>query len=93
MAESIEFDSDHENRKHLASHKVSPDEFEQLLNNDPLDLNYELIDYEERYRSVGLTNGGRLLLVVWTIRDGRVRAITAFPAGVSDRAAFLEKTK
>ena len=77
----------------MASRKVSPDDFEQLLNNDPLELNYELIDYEERYRSVGLTYGGRLLSVVWTIRDGRVRAITAFPASVLDRTAFLEKTK
>ena len=35
-------------------------EFEQVLNNDPLDLDYEVIDGEERYRSIGLTNQGRL---------------------------------
>ena len=57
---AIEFDWDDENRKHLAAHKVTPAEFEQVLNNDPLDLDYELIDEEERYRSVGLTNAGRL---------------------------------
>ncbi len=93
MASRIEFDWDDENRKHLAAHKVAPAEFEQLLNNDPVDLDYELIDNEERYRSVGLTNGGRLLSVAWTIRNGMVRAITAFPAGVSDRKAFLERPK
>ena len=60
---------------------------------DPSDLNFELIDNEERYRSVGLTNGGRLLSVAWTIRKGKVRAITAFPASVSDRKAFLERPK
>ena len=60
-ASGIEFDWDYENKKHLDAHKVAPAEFEQLLNNDPLDLNFELIDNEERYRSVGLTNGGRLL--------------------------------
>ena len=64
-----------------------------MLYNDPIDLNFELIDNEERYRSVGITDGGRLLSVVWTIRDGKVRAITAFPAAVSDRKAFLEKPK
>jgi uncharacterized DUF497 family protein len=64
-----------------------------LLNNDPVDLNFELIDDEERYRSVGLTNGGRLLSVAWTIRNGKVRAITAFPASVSGRKAFLERPK
>ena len=93
VAGGIEFDWDDENRKHLAAHKVAPAEFEELLNNDPVDLNYELLDNEERYRSVGLTNGGRFLSVVWTIRNGKVRAITAFPASVSDRKAFLERPK
>jgi uncharacterized DUF497 family protein len=91
VAGGIEFDWNDENRKHLAAHKVTPSEFEQLLNNDPVDLDYERIDHEDRYRSVGLTNGGRLLSVVWTIRNGKVRAITAFPAGTEDRKAFLER--
>jgi len=91
VAEGIDFDWDDENKRHLGAHKVAPTEFEQLLNNNPLDLNFELVNNEERYRSVGLTNGGRLLSVVWTIRNGKIRAITAFPAGVSDREAFLER--
>jgi uncharacterized DUF497 family protein len=77
----------------LGAHKVTPAEFEQLLNNDPIELNFELMYKEERYRSVGLTDGGRLLSVAWTIRKGKVRAITAFPASVSDRKAFLERSK
>ena len=91
VAGEIEFDWDDENRKHLAAHQVTPAEFEQMLNNDPVDLEYDRIDDEERYRSVGLTKGGRLLSVAWTIRNGKVRAITAFPATVSDRKAFLER--
>jgi uncharacterized DUF497 family protein len=87
----IEFDWDDENKKHLNAHNVSPAEFEQLLNNNPIDLNFELIDSDERHRSVGLTKAGRFLSVVWTIRNGKVRAITAIPASVSDRKAFLEK--
>jgi uncharacterized DUF497 family protein len=90
-ASGIEFDWDDENKKHLAAHKVTPAEFEQMLNNDPLDLDYDLIDGEERYRSVGLTNGGRLLSAAWMIRNGKIRAITAFPASVSDRKAYLER--
>ena len=91
MAGGIEFDWDGENKKHLDAHNVTPAEFEQLLNNDPVDLSFELIRNEERYRSVGLTNAGRLLSVAWTIRKGKVRAITAFPASVSDKEAFLER--
>ena len=93
MALEIEFDWDDANRKHLAAHKVTPDEFEQLIGNDPLDLDYEQIDNKVRYRSIGLTNGGRLISVVWTIRNGKIRAVTAFAAGVSDRKAFFERTK
>ncbi|MCZ2073647.1 MAG: BrnT family toxin [Bryobacterales bacterium] len=93
MAGGIEFDWDDGNKMHLAAHKVAPAEFEQVLNNDPIDVAFDLTGGEERYRSVGLTNGGRLLSVAWTIRNGKVRAITAFPAGVSDRKAFLEKPK
>jgi uncharacterized DUF497 family protein len=93
VAGKIEFDWDDEDRKHLAAHKVAPAEFEQVLNNDPVDLHYGLLDNEERYRSVGFTNGGRLLSVAWTIRSGIVRAITAFPASPSDRMAFLERLK
>jgi len=93
VAGEIEFDWDEENRKHLAAHKVEAVEFEQLLSNNPVDLDFELIDNEERYRSVGLTDRGRILSTAWTIRNGKVRAITAFPASVSDRKAFLERTK
>jgi uncharacterized protein len=93
VSSGIEFDWDDENKKHLGAHKVAPPEFEQVLNNDPIDLDFDLIGDEERYRSVGLTDSGRLLSVAWTIRNGKVRAITAFPASVSDRKAFLEKHK
>ena len=56
-------------------------------------LRSELVADEERYRSVGLTDHGRLLSAVWTIRDGKIRAITAFRATIADRKAFLENTK
>ena len=88
MASGIEFDWDDENRKHLAAHKVAPAEFEQLLNNGPVDLDYELIDNEERYRSVGLTNGGRLLTVAWTIRNGKAIAFREYTDTQRLAAAF-----
>jgi uncharacterized protein len=89
----IEFDWDDENRRHLAAHKVRPIEFEQLLHNDPLDVDYVSINSEERYRSVGLTNAGRVLSAVWTVRNGKVRAVTAFPASSSDKRAFLKRSQ
>jgi predicted DNA binding CopG/RHH family protein/uncharacterized DUF497 family protein len=67
----IEFDWDAGNTKHLAAHKVTPAEFEQLMSNDPLELDYLVIDGEGRYRSIGITNGGRILSAAWTIRGAR----------------------
>ena len=93
MAGGIEFDWDAENTKHLAAHKVTPAEFEQVLNNDPLDLDYDVIDGEDRYRSIGLTDRGRFLRVAWTVRDGKIRAVTAFPASASNKKAFLEQPR
>jgi len=90
---AIEFDWDEDNTKHLAAHKVTPVEFEQALTADPLDLDYESINGEERYRSVGPTKRGRLLSVVWTVRNGKVRAVTAFPASISDTQAFFERSQ
>ena len=93
MPEEIEFDWDEGNITHLAAHQVTPAEFEQVLNNGPLDLDYELIDNEERYRAVGLTSGGRLLSVVFMVRNGRIRGVTAFPASTLDKKALLERTQ
>jgi uncharacterized DUF497 family protein len=93
VAGEIEFDWDDGNTTHLAAHGVTPAEVEQAMNNDPLDLDYAAIDDEERYRSVGLTNEGRFLLVVWTVRRGKLRAVTAFPASVSNKKAFLERSR
>jgi uncharacterized protein len=93
VGNGIEFDWDAENKKHLAAHKVTSVEFEQVFKSDPLDLAYDLVDREERYRSVGLTDRGRMLSVVWTIRNGKIRAVTAFPASVFDRRAYLMSRK
>ena len=90
MGGGIEFEWDDDNVKHLAAHRVTIGEFEQVMNNDPLDVDFDVIDNEPRYRSVGLTDGGRLLSVGW---KGKLRAVTAFPAGVSDRKAFLARVQ
>lgn len=93
MAGGIEFDWDDANTKHLAAHGIMPAEFEQVMNNDPLDMDFDMIDDEERYRSVGITSGGRFLLVVWTLRRGKARADTAFPASVANKLAFLKRSQ
>jgi uncharacterized DUF497 family protein len=70
---------------------VTPAEFEQAMNADPLDLDCEIVNDEERYRAVGLTDGGRFLLLVYTVRSDKIRAVTAFSASASNKRDFLER--
>jgi len=59
--------------------------------NEPLDLEYETETGEERYKLLGATQRGRVLVAIWTVRRGRVRAITAYEAEKRLRAVYLEQ--
>jgi uncharacterized DUF497 family protein len=76
----FEFDWDAGNIRHLGRHKITPREFEEVLLNDPLDLEYQTEGGEDRYKSLGATRNGRILIAVWTIYRGKIRAVTAYPA-------------
>src|ERR1022692_3452149 len=45
---------DDANRDHIARHRVAPEEAEQVIDNDPLDLDAETVDGEERTPSIGV---------------------------------------
>ena len=77
-APEIDFDWDEANIGHVARHGVLPDETEQVILNDPLDLGMEIVEGEERFLNLGATVKGRVLLVVTTWREDRVRVVTAF---------------
>jgi uncharacterized DUF497 family protein len=71
-------DWDEANLIQLARHSVFPEEAEQVILNDPVDLGMEIVEGEERYLNLGETVQGRILLVVTTWREYRVRVVTAF---------------
>jgi len=74
----IDFDWDEANIGHIARHSVLPEEAEQVILNDPVDLGMEIVESEERYLNLGATSQGRVLLIVTTWREGCVRVVTAF---------------
>lgn len=76
----IEFDWDEENIEHLAQHQISPEEAEQVILNRPLDLESYIRNGEDRTVQIGETDEGRILIVVSTMRDKKVRVVTAWPA-------------
>jgi predicted DNA binding CopG/RHH family protein/uncharacterized DUF497 family protein len=92
VGEAIEFDWDDENTKHLAAHKVTRAEFEQAMNSDPIDLDCDVIDDEDRYRAVGVTDNGAFLLLVYTIRNGEGPGCDRIPRQCLESAEFSGET-
>jgi uncharacterized protein len=86
------FDWDEANSSHIAEHGVTQAEAEQVVLNDPLDLQVQMRGGEERLVQVGETDAGRILVVVTTWREGNVRVVTAFPAKKKIRD-FYERQK
>ena len=74
------FDWDDANRKHVAEHGVKSSEAEEVIANNPIDLEVQLRNGEERVLQIGETNALRILVVVTTWRGRRIRVVTAFPA-------------
>ncbi len=89
MPEELSFDWDKRNIRHIGRHGVAADEVEQVFANEPLDIDFDVVGAEERWTSIGHTNLLRVLVVVWAIRDGSVRPITAFEASEVARAEYL----
>lgn len=86
----IEFDWDAQNTRHLKRHRVTPEEFEELMNGDPVYVEYQPQNDERRYKVLGVTEAGRVLIGIWTPREGRVRAVTAYAAGRLYRDLYRE---
>ena len=82
MDEGPAFEWDVHNLDHIARHDVSREEVEQALAGDLLDLDYRVTEEgEDRWAAAGRTVQGRILVIVWTVREyGICRPITAYLA-------------
>lgn len=89
----LQFDWNSANISHLAKHDISPAEAEQVILNEPIDIGFDLRDGEERIAQIGETNTGRMLVVITTIRQERIRIVTAFPAKKRLRNFYLTQRK
>ena len=93
--EKSRFDWDRHNIAHVAEHKVTPEEVEQVLLNDPIfiETRIDRKSGEERILELGHTNAGRVLFVAWTPRGALPRPVTAYSAKRKVRAAYMQKRK
>jgi uncharacterized DUF497 family protein len=79
----LNFDWDAANRNHLARHGVTPQEAEEVVLGDPLDIELQTAEGsggEERILHVGETRKGRILELVSTWRGGKARILSAWDA-------------
>jgi uncharacterized DUF497 family protein len=90
----MNFSWDSANIAHIARHGVTREEAEQVLQNDPLDLERQIQNCEERFVHLGETNAGRIVFVIVTVRQDTLRVVSAFPADKAIRKHYLnEKAK
>lgn len=85
------FDWDDENIRHIAGHEVAPEEAEEVLLGDTLELDFEPNEFgENRWSYIGETSRRRVLQVVITIRGERLRVVTAFKPTLRDERLYHE---
>lgn len=78
--------------KNWISHQVSKSECEQIFFNQP----FIIVDdethsqLETRYYSLGQTNNGRLLFIVYTIRDELIHVISARDKSKKEKEVYLK---
>ena len=85
------FDWDDANRSHVARHHVTPEEVEQLFENDPFDVGFEIVKGEQRWTSLGHTNRWRIIMVVWTQRQDAIRPVTVLMPPKALRKKYLQR--
>jgi len=89
----MEFDWDEHNIGHIARHGVTPEEFEQVIRNEPVPTETRTVDGETRLLGVGHTDEGRVLVVVTTGRGARIRPVTAWEGSRAVRSKYKETRK
>ena len=87
----MEFEWDAANVKHLARHRITTEEVEQVFSSNPVIVDHQVIDEEDRWSSVGITQSLRALVIVFTVRGERVRPITGWEADKETQKDYFRK--
>ena len=85
------FDWDQSNLRKIRAHRIARVEVEQALSNNPLLVYEQDANEEVRYVYYGETDTLRLLAVVLTERNERIRVITAYDLDAGQKRDYLER--
>lgn len=84
------FEWDQGNLGHIKKHDVGYKECEEIFINIPLRVDKDL-DHsktEERFEALGKTNNRRLIFIVFTIRNNKIRVISARDQNKKERREY-----
>jgi len=90
------FDWDEANLGHIAKHEITQVEAEQVILGDPLDIEMQVAEDsggEERLQHLGETEKGRILQLITTWRNGKVRVISAWDAPKQLKLYYLAEMR
>ncbi len=85
------FDWDQNNLKKIGAHRVKVAEVEHALGREPILIYEQDADGEARYVYYGQTERNRLLALVLTERDNKIRVITAYELDAGQKRDYLER--
>ena len=85
------FDWDRNNLRKIRAHRISRDEAEQALVNDPIPIHEQDVDGERRFVYYGETNAGRLLAMIVTEIGDKIRVVTSYDLDSGQRRDYFEK--
>ena len=89
------FDWDLHNAGHVAQHGVNPIEVEETVARPHAIIPAKAVAGEKRWTLFGTSAAGRYLVVVFTIRDRRLRPVTAYTMNQRERRIYapeIDKT-
>jgi uncharacterized DUF497 family protein len=85
------FDWDRNNLKKIRAHRIKVAEVEQALSRAPILIYEQDADSEARFVYYGETERNRLLAIVLTERDSKIRVITAYDLDAGQKREYLER--
>jgi uncharacterized DUF497 family protein len=82
------FDWDLHNVGHVARHGVNPSEVEEAVGRPHAIVPAKVMAGEKRWKLFGASAAGRYLVVVFTLRDERLRPVTAHTMNQRERRIY-----
>lgn len=85
------FDWDENNLKKIRAHRIEADEVEHALSREPILIYEQDAGDESRFVYYAETERNRLLAIILTERQDKIRVITAYDLDAGQKRDYLER--